>query len=319
MLEKRALEIRNVTGRTLEGVALRYGDTALIGPSMRETFTPGAFSPIGDVILNGHHDRGVPLARTGGGGLSIEDTPTELRVKAALPETTQADDVLALVRSKVLRGLSIEFVAVEERLEGDLRIVERARLSAISVVASPAYAASVVEARAKRKAPKTWIKNDILYGVACYCECLKGDCKKVVFAPKSLGPAPGVDTIATVGRFSEALGSTSGKSLRLSDTPRALEVELAPDARSTGAGETLTDLAKAKVAIYSRPLIDDAVSVFTETDNVRTYTKAGLNAILLKPISGADEKRLGWLPITFVDDDDDQPAPTRRRSALAWL
>ena len=320
MIEKRSLEIRNVTGRTLEGVALTYNDEAIIAPGMRETFQPSAFTPIEDVILNSHHDRSTPLARTGGGGLVIEDSPTELRIRAELPKTTMADDTLALVRSKVLRGLSIEFVATEERLEGDLRIVERAHLSAISVVDSPAYAGSTVEARAKKRVPKTWVKNDILYGVQCFCECLTGECNRVIFAPKSLGPAPGVDALATVGRFSEALGSTSGATLRLKNTPKALEIELSPDARNTAAGETLTDLRQAKVPVYSRPLVDDAVSAFTETNGVRTYTKAGLNAVLFKPIAGAAEKRLGWTPIVFVDnDDDDQPKPPRRRSVLAWL
>ncbi len=318
MIEKRALEIGNIVGRTLEGTALRYGDTATIGPGVRETFQPGAFSPIEDVILNGHHDRTVPLARTGGGGLEITDTDNELRIRATLPKTSSADDVLMLVRSKVLRGLSIEFVAIAERLEGDLRIVERAHLSAVSVVDSPAYAESTVEARARRD-PRTWIKNGIQYGVECHCECLNGDCNKVVFVPKSLGPAPGVDVLATVGRFSEALGSTSGKTLRLKDQPKVLEVELAPDARSTAAGGIIDDLAEAKVPIFSRPLVDDALSQFTETNGIRTYTKAALTAILFKPIAGDAEKRLGWIPITIIDDDDDQPKPPRRRSALSWL
>ena len=316
MLEKRSVEIGSVSGRTLVGVALSYGSVAQIGPGMAEKFLPGAFRPISDVILNSAHDRRTPLARTGA-GLTIEDTQTQLRISAELPKTQAADDVLTLVRGGVLRGLSIEFTAVEERLDAGVRVIERAHLSAIAVVDSPAYSSSTVEARARRD-PKTWVKNGISYGVQCHCECLNGDCNKVIFVPKSLGPVPGVDVLATVGRFSEALGSTSGKTLRLTDSPTALEVELAPDARSTAAGGIIDDLAEAKVPIFSRPLVDDALSQFTETDGIRTYTKAALTAILFKPIAGDAEKRLGWIPITIIDDDD-QPTPTRRRSALSWL
>ena len=228
--------------------------------------------------------------------------------------------MLTLVHSGVLRGLSIEFNAIEERLDDGVRVIERAHLSAIAVVDSPAYAGSVVEARAKKREPRIWIRNGIQYGVECFCECLTGDCNRVVFAPKSLGPVPGADVLAVVGRVSESLGSTSGKTLRLTDTPKALEVELAPNARNTAAGETLTDLGKAKVDVFTRPLVDDSVSVFTEINGVRTYTKAGLNAVLFKPIAGEAYRRAGWAPIAFLgDDENDQPTPTRRRSALSWL
>ena len=46
-----------------------------------------------------------------GGGLELVDTETELTIRAELPETSESNDVLELVRSGVLRGLSIEFSA----------------------------------------------------------------------------------------------------------------------------------------------------------------------------------------------------------------
>ena len=45
-------------------------------------------------------------------------------MRAVLPDTAAARDTLTLVRSGVLRGLSVEFQALEERAEGDLRIIE---------------------------------------------------------------------------------------------------------------------------------------------------------------------------------------------------
>ena len=128
---------------------MRYGDVADIAGVFKERVEPGAFAPLGDAILNASHDRTTPLARTGGGGLTLTDTAGELRIEAELPSTRAADDVLELVRAKVLRGLSIEFRALKERVEGGVRIIERARLAAVAVVDTPAYPASYVEARRK--------------------------------------------------------------------------------------------------------------------------------------------------------------------------
>ena len=146
-IERRFCELRG-EGRTLAGVAIVYGDTAEL-PWGAERFEAGAFGDVGaaDVILNSAHDRGRPLARTGGGGLVLRDSAEQLAIEAALPDTRDADDVLALVRSRVLRGLSIEFHATDERLEANVRVVTGATLRGVAVVDRPAYAASEVAAR----------------------------------------------------------------------------------------------------------------------------------------------------------------------------
>ena len=146
-IETRYCELR-AEGRSLRGVAIRYGDTATL-PWGRERFEAGAFGDVGaaDVILNSSHDRGRPLARTGGGGLVLADSAEALRIEATLPATREADDVLALVRSRVLRGLSIEFAATDERIEAGVRVVTGATLRGIAVVDRPAYSASEVAAR----------------------------------------------------------------------------------------------------------------------------------------------------------------------------
>ena len=74
MLERRFVELRSEGERRLSGVAIRYGDTATT-PWGKERFSPGAFAPIGDVLLNAQHQRTVPLARTDGGGLTLVDGP----------------------------------------------------------------------------------------------------------------------------------------------------------------------------------------------------------------------------------------------------
>ena len=65
MLEYRFSELEPPEGdsRILEGTVMKYGDVAVVG-SRRERFAPGAFAPVGDVILNKQHERVSPLART---------------------------------------------------------------------------------------------------------------------------------------------------------------------------------------------------------------------------------------------------------------
>ena len=135
----------------LRGVAVTYGETA--GPPrlpFRERIEAGAFGDVGalDVVLNVQHRRDRALARTGGGGLVLTDSADALRFVADLPDTREARDVLTLVRSGVLRGASLEFVSMAERIMGGVSVVSKARLAGIGVVDSGAYVGSTIEARA---------------------------------------------------------------------------------------------------------------------------------------------------------------------------
>ena len=96
------------------------------------------------------------LARTGGGGLLLTDSAAALEVRAELPETSEANDALALVAAGVLRGLSLEFVATRESMVGPTRVIASARLVGIAVVDKPAYSASKVAARAEVDPPARW-------------------------------------------------------------------------------------------------------------------------------------------------------------------
>ena len=92
-----------------------------------------------------------------------------------------------------------------------------------------------------------------------------------------------------------------------------MEWELDRAGRDTVAGQTLRDLSAARVPVYGRPLIDDAASTFTDAGTLRTYERAIVRALLLKPIAGDKALRDGWDPITI-----DGAAPARRR-ARVWL
>ena len=71
---------------------------------------------------------------------------------ANLPATTMAADTMELVRAGVLRGLSVEFDAVEERRDGDIRVIVRARLGDVALVDRSQYPQSIVEARGETRA-----------------------------------------------------------------------------------------------------------------------------------------------------------------------
>ena len=102
--EFRFCEVRR-EGRALSGQGIVYGDVARVG-TRSERFLPGAFgADVGglDILLNvQQHDRGRVIARSGGGGLVLTDTPAALEVSATLPETRESSDTLALVEAGVL-------------------------------------------------------------------------------------------------------------------------------------------------------------------------------------------------------------------------
>ena len=75
-----AVEVR-MAGRTLRGVALRYGERSL---ERAELFEPGAFAPLGEVSLNLQHDRLREIASTRAGTLRVSDTPEALRIEAGI-------------------------------------------------------------------------------------------------------------------------------------------------------------------------------------------------------------------------------------------
>ena len=129
----------------LSGIAVRYGDVADLGFG-KEVIDSGAFGDLqdADVILNRQHSRALPLARTGGGGLQIIDSPSELRLQADLPDTASGREAMTFVRSGVLRGFSIEFLAKREYVRDRIVHVADARLVGIALCDKPAYPASQV-------------------------------------------------------------------------------------------------------------------------------------------------------------------------------
>ena len=320
--ERRFLELRQTEGRLLEGAALVYGDEAVF-PWGRERIEPGAFTPLSDVILNRQHDRKTPLARTGGGGLELIDSPEELRIRATLPDTSSATETISLVRAKILRGLSIEFHALQERQDGDLRIIERAELVAVAVVDAPQYEESLVSARAEQRAKRLrTIRGNIPAKKVLECRCSPGDCTAAIFENGSLdsaiSPEQQKDALAVLGEYANPLGSRKRKTLRFwSDKKGGLEYAL--DVPDSPRGRALLESMDA-ADVIARPVIDTAAgaSEFTLEGGRATYSAARIRALQF----GATDASGGWTPVRFRRGrDDDMPAGAagERRRGRVWL
>ena len=136
-------------GRVLSGIAVPYNSTAEVvsnGRRVRERFAPGSAYSTGQAVLNVQHERARPLAREPD-TLTIESRADGLFIRATLPETREADDTLTLVRSKILRGLSVEFNSLKETRVSGVRVIQSALITGIGIVDSGAYPGTSVDLR----------------------------------------------------------------------------------------------------------------------------------------------------------------------------
>lgn len=311
--EFRFSELR-AEGRRLVGTAMPYN---VVSPGHRELFRPGAFTGrLADVALDVQHDRRRIVARTGGGGLELRDTPPALLMEATLPDTREANDTLTLVRQRVLRGLSVEFSSLRETRQGGIRIIEQAALPRLSVVDSGSYPGTDVEARRgefRRRIGR--FRGSIPKGRNLDCGCFRGQCNVVNFDQgafrRSLADQDR-ELLAVSGEFSRALASRRRGTLQLEDGDDALTFEL--DVPDTSAGRDLLEISTA-MRILGRPYFDQAASVFEERDGVAHFSAVELRAIIIGP-SDADD---GWPPLELVDDDQPLAAPSPARRRRVWL
>ena len=137
----------------LRGTLLRYGERAQM-PGFVELFEPRAFGDLAerDVILNLFHRRDRPIVRTGGGGLILEEDGPEIRALIDFPPTRDGEDAAELICRGIIRGLSVEFRAIDEAWDGNLRRIKEAELLGAGLVDSPAYTGSRIAQRALERA-----------------------------------------------------------------------------------------------------------------------------------------------------------------------
>ena len=211
----------------MEGIILKYGE---ISPNHQERFVPGAFSldPGTTRWLDYRHDRTRVLAHTDGGGLVLRDSPEALLLEAELPALPLSERALDEIASGALQGLSIEFHAESESRDGAIRVVEKADLAGIGLVASPSYPNSRVETRAAGTLSASIPWN---HSLACECygrgqagETGKGMISTVEFEEGSLELPE--DLVAIWKNFAAPLASTRKGTLRIGSGTGGLSIEL---------------------------------------------------------------------------------------------
>jgi len=321
VIERRYARLRYASGRVLEGTAVRYGDVGRASWAGRERIEPGAFGDVArsDVLLNDMHVRARPLARTGGGGLVLTDTREALTMRAELPDTRRASDTLALVRAGVLRGLSVEFRALREHMEGGVRVVTGAALEGLGVVDRPAYPASTVEAR--QRPERTRVTGRVRLGEPLACRCRK-NCDSVVIErtalDAALAEAEALERDITAflsGHFDAPLASMSAGTLRLTRSGDVLNVAISQLVDTGSVRDFLAGLVAARFTF--RPWFPDDASEFRVEGTTAIFERADLRAVEIVPLVGP---LYGLEELTVhAEPDVPPPPPPAQRRLLAWL
>lgn len=152
--------ISNNESRTIEGF-IPY-NTMSEDLGFFEILKPGCFTKTlresKDIrALYGHDDNRL-LARTKNQSLTFEDKEDGLHFSFNVPETTEGNDVLEMVRSGLIDGCSFGFSCIQERYETlenrEVRYILEARLYEVSLVGEPAYSATKVMVRSLSEAMK---------------------------------------------------------------------------------------------------------------------------------------------------------------------
>ena len=309
--EHRAGTEFRVSGRTLSGVAMRYGD---VSPDFRERFVSGAFAPVPAVALNLQHDRRMEILPAG--EFVLNDTERALEVRAELPADSAA---IRLVRRGALNGFSVEFQAREERRESGIRVVERAELTGLALVDAGAYPGSKAEVRA-RSGRTLRARIPVDRDVAC--ECAGGGCTQSNLRAEALGEMwgdvfrEGTRRIAAayLNNYAQPIASTSRGTLRGRIVGvNGFEVDM--DIPDSQAGRDLI-AAWESSGIIVRPFIRD---IQGEVINGVQHVTGGRLAAFI--VSSTDARE-GWPEPEFVatpkpEMEGARAAPERRRRL--WL
>ena len=321
-IERRSFELRAVpetSGAVLEGVAVPWDSPGRVG-RFTETFKRGSLNFDGDILVNVQHDSKRVVARnTPAGGLALWDDPKGLMSRINLPDTQEGRDTRTLVSQGILGGLSIEFIASEDRWAGNHRTVLKAELDAIGIVSRPAYAgATIAEGRSldsetflleNRQDRAGSASGSIPYNQDLSCECLQNaNCSNVEF--QRIEIADDDEIIATIRGFENAFASTRDGSLSLIETEEGLEIGLSASAFETESGQTLLEQAERGIPIFARPIVDEELSIFEDVDGVRVFSLARIRALILKTIAGDSRYREGWTPLEWPG--------LSRRSLILW-
>ena len=142
---------------TISGSLLKYGETIRHERGL-EVFEPRSLTwdkDHGIVLYNSHEQR----ERKPVGIVFPEDNGTEARFTFNLPDSPAGRRLATEVRNQKLKGLSIEFRSLSEKVVQGIRRIAKAAVSGIAAVETPAYQTASLEVRDKqdRENLLTWL------------------------------------------------------------------------------------------------------------------------------------------------------------------
>ena len=345
LTERRCSELR-VSGRTVSGTVLRYGDIADMG-AFRETFLPGAFGDVSqlDTTLNTMHRADRLVGRTGGGGVVFRDTPGALLMSATMPATRDGDDALELVRNGTLRGLSVEFRAIRDRFVGDLREIGRAVLDGIGLVDRAAYPGSVgLEVRqdeedADEDSDDAELETEFEYNKP-RVTASRGSSRKGTVRPGAFSFVLGEEeqrqerggdraVSLVLGDYQHPLASRLAGTLLLEDTPRALiaRVRRLPDTtyvRDFRAAYEARSIMPGVDVFYQIPpedVVPNAVELVPEPGNEDVLIEVVNEAVLtaIRVVNRAPRGNPGRVRLRRIPRRAQPQTPTQRRRLWGYL
>ena len=288
---------------------MRYGD---VSPSHRERFAPGSIRFAEVVHLDIDHDPEIAVAFAPGGGLQLRQDRGALRMIADLLPVPASDRALAEVRAGK-SGLSVEFKALSERQDGDVRVIEAARLGGIGIVQSPSYVEATVEARRGKKRRKLRARVPADTDLACECSGPDANLARMLKPAmddmwrESFAEGTTKVTAAYLENYQTPLASTARGTLR--GRIRGVaghEVDI--DIPDSAAGRELLD-AWDSSGLIVRPFIVD--QKFETVGGVRVISEGRLRALIVT----STDARSGWPDPEMLFDAERaaQPAPAVRR------
>jgi hypothetical protein len=177
------VETRSNGREVIRGLAIPYNRLSVDLGGFRERIMPGAFDKIlrrqrgkGEIVSYFNHDPNWLLGRESAGTLEISVDDRGISYVVEPPDTQAGRDVLALVRSKNLRGSSFSFTVSQrggERFTTDetgkaiREVVEAAGLFEMGPVVQPAYPST--SAAVAMRSYQAWLEEQ-----RCGCEKIDG-------------------------------------------------------------------------------------------------------------------------------------------------
>ena len=317
------VEFRAVTGRTVVGPVVNYGERA---SDRSERFAAGAFTSREDpLVLDVQHDPAIVAATTEDGTLAVTDGPRALEVRAELRDARQGEPgsgPLEMVRRGALRGLSAAFHALDEHRAADgTRVVTKAHLVRIGLVDQGSYSGSRIELRARLGRT---VSASIPSGKKLACECSGPGCRFAEFVGEAMAEAfdsaftehAKRDVTAVWARYDQPLGSVSKGTVR-----RVGSTEVAVDLPDDDFGRAVVAASESS-GIVIRPYLDAAESQGVIEGETMRYSKVSIRSFVISSTdarAGWPEPRISATPDDLLENRASGLVAPRRRRMMAWL